>query len=222
MNSEKVKSSRLFLRWKSQFELSGCRILKTKVHGAVEKNDNNYRYIFMECEYLCPEHYSQTRSILLRGPAVVVIPIVFINGKVNLIVVKQRRIIDGRYSIEFPSGGVEDHESEIDSLKIAASRELHEETGISVAAEKLILLQKNVSVCASAFDETATWFATVLSLKELSTLKKKSGNHSDGEYIVTELMPASNLSKERTSHILTGFGLLREMKYKSKYLFRSI
>jgi 8-oxo-dGTP pyrophosphatase MutT (NUDIX family) len=215
IDSEQIKYSNLFIKWKNKFEQSGCKIERVRILSAVKRDEQKYRSIYLECDYVSPELYRQTRTILLRGPAVVVMPMCIIRSELNFVVVRQRRIFDGKYTTEFPSGGVDDEDNEIkDPFRMAALRELQEETGIRTTPERLVMLQENVIVCSSAMDESATWFAILLSLEDLNNLKRISGNQKDGEHITTCLISEAELSLEWTSHILTGLALLRVKRLK--------
>ena len=107
MDDTEIIKSTLFTQWQKKFNKSGCKIESLLFYAAVKKNSFTYRSIYFECSYITPEEQKQTRSILLRGPSVAIIPVVMIENSRYFLVVKQRRIINGEYSIEFPAGAAE-------------------------------------------------------------------------------------------------------------------
>ena len=210
---EHIEKCRLFSSWIKKFALSGCVIEDLKILAAVKKNDYEYRSIFVNFTYITPENVQQTRSILLRGNSVVVIPYIKLKGTLYFVVVKQRRVLDGNYTYEFPAGGAVDcdHQNCL-CIEKSASLELLEETGLLISKNRFEIIAKNLKVCPSAFDETATWFVVQLTKQEVDSLPELSGQISDGEYTFPVLISYSDLLNHPSFQTYTGLALLNQKK----------
>lgn len=91
------------------------------------------------------------------GKAVVIIPVRFVKGEAEVLMVQQPRIPAGNMVWEFPAGGVDESEDAFTS----ALRELEEETNIQVMGSELINLGSHYLAPAS-IDETVYIYAVVL------------------------------------------------------------
>lgn len=212
-----ILNSTLFTLWKNSFFESGCNITKININGAVFLNDQSIHSIFLEVYFSTPEGHSLTRSILLKGKSVVVIPLVYFNLELipKVLMVKQRRICSGEFTIEFPSGKSE--EGFASSLN--AQLELFEECGVKVALEDIKPLAQSIIVCESAFDESVDWFYCKISFAELPMMNPSLtlGNNLAGEFTYPTLATIDELKKINSFQIKTGLELLFENNVLDPY-----
>jgi 8-oxo-dGTP pyrophosphatase MutT (NUDIX family) len=213
-NDSNVDTGRLvedmrYLEWLTKFQNHGNLIKSVRFAGAVETADSIYS-IFLEVEFE-REGLSFTRSLMLRGPAVAIIPIIIGASlyESNFVTVKQPRICTGQVTNEFPSGGACSA-----SLSESAVRELSEETGIRSDQDRLILLRRDLIVCESAFDEIVSWFLIELEPDECNV--GYFGVQKEGEFIETELLSWRKLGSINTFHMLVARQLLEEYYSKRK------
>jgi len=209
---EEIICSSLFINWHSSFVTSGCRINQIKIHGVVHTASKKIHSIFLEANFTTPESHLLTRSILLKGKSVVIIPLVYSKDqfKPKFLMVKQRRIINGRFSLEFPSGKLEEGYSSNHSAQL----EISEECGIQIALENLKVLAQSIIVCESSFDESVDWFYCKLDSTDISKLNLNlvTGNNFDGEYTYPVLTTFDILKGINSFQIKTGLELLLENK----------
>lgn len=197
--------------------MSGCNITKININGAVFLNDKSIHSIFLEVYFSTPEGHNLTRSILLKGKSVVVIPLVYFNYELipKVLMVKQRRICSGEFTIEFPSGKSE----EGSPTSLSAQLELFEECGIKVALDDIKPLAKSITVCESAFDESVDWFYCKISSTELPITNPSLtlGNNLDGEFTYPTLATINELKNINSFQIKTGLELLFENNVLNPY-----
>ena len=200
----KLKSDTRFRKWYGNFQKNVDKLVQITFSGAIE-NGFSFYSILIEVIFR-QDKITLTRSILLRGRAVVVIPALLGASleSSSYLVVRQLRVNSGRVSLEFPSGGVNENLS----LSENALRELYEETGVFAKADELIMLGEDFVVCESAFDETATWFLILLEKDRF-----RLGNYGESlESERTQLLLASwsTLCKIQTFHMLAARCLLAD------------
>lgn len=203
IDSNLLLTDERFLYWAEKFTSSGNSISSVRLVGAICNGDRIHSF-FIEVKFSA-NGINFIRSLLLRGRAVVVIPLIrgFSLETSAFLTVKQIRISTGSVTNEFPSGGC-DCELPI----VCALRELHEETGIKVDRERLVLLRNEVVVCESAFDEVVTWYLLEINACELKV--GSFGDNANGEITATEVLNWNDLSKLDTFHMLAARTLLRE------------
>lgn len=204
----KAWESSLLTNWLNKFKKSGCIIHKLILKSIVEKENGEIYSILLELFYTTPEGATQIRSILLRGKACVVIPIIYIENQLFFLLVKQRRVIDGNFSLEFPAGKIELGKNAIQT----AQEELLQECGINLPLPNFQLLSESLMVCESAFDETVSWFYCMIEESSIRTHSKNFifGEHSNGEFTYPEIISIDKLLKINSFQIKTGLQLLRE------------
>lgn len=196
-----------YVDWINTFSNSDCQITQLFLQGAVLKSDNSFYSALIEIHFKTPENHKLVRSILLRGSGCVVIPYYLNSMGLNFLVVKQRRVQSGNYSIEFPAGKIEEYFLPRESAAI----ELFEETGIRINPNELRELAQDIVVCESAFDEHVTWYACQISESAyLKNLTKGHGLIDDGEHITITSISLSYLKKINSFQIKTGLQLLLE------------
>lgn len=196
-----------YTKWLNNFHLSKCILSSIILQGAVFKSHDLLYSALIEINFFTPENQNLTRSILLRGAGCVVIPYFYNSDGINFLLVKQRRVQNGEYSLEFPSGKIEDELSTHDS----AALELFEETGIRVSRNNLCLLASKIVVCESAFDEVVTWFSCQIDEREyLANLENTHGLSNEGEHITITSLSLNYLKKISSFQVKTGLQLLLE------------
>jgi 8-oxo-dGTP pyrophosphatase MutT (NUDIX family) len=199
------KKSKIFQDWICEFEKSECTILSVSLKGLIIKAEQTIHSALIEVIFTAPEGRNLVRSILLRGRAVVILTYYFRNRIPFYLLVKQRRIIDGGYTLEFPSGGCDEGISDLDS----AVRELFEETGVSVNPQKMQLLATSMPVCESGFDERVTWFACDLTDESFNCDENlRYGQNSEGESIALSFIDFNTLLKINSFQINVGIYLM--------------
>lgn len=201
-------ASLLFQNWLTEFLKSGCIIQHLVLKSVITKDNGEIYSILLELRYLTPEGFKQTRSILLRGGACVVVPILRIENQLCFLLVQQRRVINGNFSLEFPAGKIEAGKTPIE----AAQEELYQECGIHLPFEKFLTLSQPLNVCESAFDETAIWFYCYLENFDAKVILTNNiyGENSNGEYTHLKTVSEKNMYKINNFQIKTGLQLLRE------------
>ena len=147
---------------------------------------------------------------MLRGAAVAIIPLLYCQFEWKTVLVKQRRVVDGDFSYEFPSGGIE-----LDSDPVvAAVQEVSEELAIDLSLDDLISLTPlPLKVCESLTDELVYWFAFKMEVDEsiIHGLNNKStGVHQEQEHIILTVKKISELYTARNFQVLTGLQVLHK------------
>ena len=132
------------------------------------------------------------------------IPFIKSSKGLKFVAVEQRRIVNGKFSTEFPSGGVGNSTSPI----IAANKELREETGIFVDCERLKPLSPELVVCESSFSEVVLWFSCLLKEEELPIDGKNFGVDSENEHTKIRLVTLEEIKKINSFHMITACELL--------------
>ena len=206
-----VLNSRLFLDWKEKVVANGNRLESVETLAVVSRNGRDIYSALLDCELLTPEGYRLKRCMMLRGPSVAIIPLLKCEGRVFTALVRQRRIVDGDFSLEFAGGG-----SQRDNLLSDALNELLEETGISVKPDELIPLNaKPVKVCESLLDEVVSffYFEKDLTRVELGRLQDSSaGVHSAGEFTRVVVMPFDEVIRIHGFQVMAAMSLLARAK----------
>lgn len=128
-----VASSNLFKGWLNslspKFKVTAVRI------DAVAKSGDAVRSIEMIVSFIDDGLFTQHR-ISLFEPVVVIMPIIFCDGKKYTLLVKQKRVATGQaHFYELPAGRMETPHVHVD-----AARELREETGLKVDSSLIVEL----------------------------------------------------------------------------------
>jgi 8-oxo-dGTP pyrophosphatase MutT (NUDIX family) len=203
-----VTESSKYRLWRGEVQKSGCEILEEKMLYVLQRNKNSFYTALLDCKLLTPEKQIINRSLLLRGRSVVIIPLFQCGNKTVIPMVQQRRIVDGDFSMEFPSGGIDES---ID-IRTAAVTEIKEELEIDIQPDELIsLYNRPLKACESMFDELVYWFAfkrnvTEEFLKQLEN--RKTGCAANEEHIYVTLQTPADLYKSASFQTLVGSQLL--------------
>lgn len=214
INSTKFQTDKIFqdsrvIDWLNRFRLNVDEIINIRVAGAIERRPGVLHSVFLEVWFVYKGRSLQ-RSILIRGPAVVVIVLLRCTTfqTSQFLVVRQPRIATGEESYEFPSGN-HDKSTPLDS----AVQELQEETGLLISRQRFVCLRKATIVCESALDELADWFLVELDQEE--GLIGEFGAVSEGEYTRTELITWDTLLAINSFHMIAARTLIQEFYNRS-------
>jgi len=199
------------LNWKQRIDNSGTRINDLTVIGSIVRNDTDYFGILLDCNILTPEGLNVPRCVLILGDSVVILPLLKCvdDGEYYTLMVEQRRIVDGEYALEFPSGCIDLQEN---NPKITACQELKEELQLNVSPDELMLLndspiKANPSFCGDI--AYFYYFVRDVSQTFLEELDGRStGNHEDKEFIIVRVVKMSNVVGASTLSALIGIKLL--------------
>jgi 8-oxo-dGTP pyrophosphatase MutT (NUDIX family) len=203
-----VRRSACYLAWRQRIAASGCRIVQEQICHVVQRTVSSYYLALLDCRIETPEGEILPRCIVLRGAAVGIIPLLRCEHEWWTVLVRQRRIIDGEFSAEFPSGGVNADATP----RHAALQEVHEELGLVLADDELVPLNEApLKVCESLSDETVHWFAFQRSVdrRQLAQLDGSvAGDRGAGESIVLRVVKLEQLRDATNFQVLTGLQVL--------------
>lgn len=200
-----------FQRWKQSIEVNGNIIKSIEVLANVSRKQSNFFGALLDCQLVTPEGVEIPRCVMLHGDSAVVIPVLKCceDEEIYTLLVEQRRIVDGDYAKEFPSGG---EDFSVDDLKSIACREIKEELHLSVSPEELIPLNTTpVKMNPSLYGDLAYFFyfereVPFSFLKEMEGLN--TGCHEEYEYVRVKVQKMSEVANCMTSSALIGLKLL--------------
>jgi len=193
-----VLESQLFHKWKRNLESNRVIIERLEILSVVSRDQKSFYAAMIDCDLLTPEGHRIPRCLILRGDTVVVIPVLhcFEDGEIYTLMVKQRRIIDGNLSMEFPGGMLDPG---IDDPANMAIIEVMEETGIHVEKEEIHLLTPTpLKVCESLMDEVVNffYFEKHISHDFLNKVDgRHTGCHEDNEFLQVSVQNIKNVVK---------------------------
>jgi len=189
--AEKLTDSHKYKIWRKKLEANGLDIHNIEEIYSRRKGDGEILFSLLMTDATTPEGDKIPPICFLKGEVVCVL-ICFIEVTTRekyLLLVKQRRICDGGYTYEHPAGMLD---SESDPAAVAA-REVHEETGVEVAKEKLTrLLDHPCYPSTGTSDEAMYFFYYEIELPEAKIMayhEQKMGVESDHERITTHVVP---------------------------------
>jgi 8-oxo-dGTP pyrophosphatase MutT (NUDIX family) len=208
-NEPKVKT------WIKTVEKTGCRVKGIEPVKTISKPGRDMLFALARADVRDPDGNRLLPYVLIRGHACVIVPKLFHSGtgEERFIMVRQRRIGNGHYSLEFPAGML-DCESDPQAVAI---KEMKEETGLDVGKEALFPLHPGpLYSSAGLCDEGIYYFGCEMKLDaaEWEDLEGRTmGVPAEGEYIRVELWKASEAVKQVTSlQTRLGFYLFRDLK----------
>jgi len=200
------KNSFLFRQWESRVQASGNEVISSTILGiSTSKITSKVFAALVQAKIRAVNGVVYERTLTLRGDSVVIIP--RISGQPpSFVMVEQFRIGSGKFSIEFPAGGIDPNESALQ----AATRELYEETGISVDGASFVSLTTDpLIVCESAFDEVAHWFLIDIEDDEVNLdALRPAVPYNEEEHTNVVLRSLSELSAINSFHAKTASQLL--------------
>ena len=159
-----------------------------------------------------PEGQALPRSLLLRGDGAVIIPVLTCreNQKVYTLMVRQRRIVDGSWTTEFPAGSVDSYHEE---PLLIATQELQEELGIEIDPSEIHSLYHHPLNPAPSIMSAQVHFFYFQQEVSSAFLREKegcsTGCHEDHEYLTVEVKEMSEVSRMNENiFVIAGIKLL--------------
>lgn len=212
---EKLSESHKYKLWRGKLESSGLDIHGIEEIYSRRNGKNEILFSLLMTDATTPEGDKIPPICFLKGEVVCVL-VCFIEKETRekyLLLVKQRRICDGSHTYEHPAGMLD---SESDPAAVAA-REVHEETGILLAREKLTQLLNHPCYPSTGTSDEAMYFffcEIELTLDEIEAYhNQKMGVESDHERITTFVAPFAEGHRliTNTNGILLDFLYLKEI-----------
>ena len=191
-------------------EANGNILRKMDVLAAITRDGVHLFGALIDCQVLTPEGNELPRYILIGDDSVVVVPVLTCqdNGEIYTMMVEQRRIIDGGFSIEFPAGSVGGNEEP----RAMASQEIQEELNLSIAPGELIPLAPGPIKINPSFSGDLTHFFYFEKVVSRSFLEERdlrsTGCHEEHEYLHVRVLKMADVRNHLTSSALIGTKLL--------------
>jgi 8-oxo-dGTP pyrophosphatase MutT (NUDIX family) len=205
-----------FLHWRTALERAGCSIRSVREEWRADRRSGELLFGAFRVDAAGPDGTPLPPIVLVRGDAVVVVPLVrnCNTGEERFAMVRQLRIGNGSSNLEFPAGMLDRQVS--DPCGVAA-RELAEETGLSVPPESMHPLHDTpLHTSVGLLDEAIYFYGCVVQLSdgEYGTLEgRAAGEPSEHEHIVTALVTQEQAEREgRSMQVLLALRLFREWR----------
>ena len=205
-----VLKSPKFKQWKKQIEKSGTKIEEIDVLAGISRQEGDLFCALLDTRMTTPEGNTVPRCMVLRGMSVVIVPVLYCDdGETYTLLVKQRRPVDGQFTLEFPGGGLDKGDEQPVQIAI---REVKEELGLDVNEKNLIPLSSEpISVCTAILDEKVHFFyfekkCSKLFLEQVN--HQKRGVASEGEFIQIIPTPIREANQNLNAGVLIGLKLL--------------
>jgi 8-oxo-dGTP pyrophosphatase MutT (NUDIX family) len=150
--------------WKESVAAAGCTIQAIKPLATIYRKNGELLFAFLDSSIITPEGRNLLPYCFIRGHATIVVPLLRNRdtGEERFLMVEQRRIGHGRYSLEFPAGMLD---QEIENPRGVALRELHEETGLAIDSTELFeLIGRPLTSSVGASDEAIYYYGCVIDL----------------------------------------------------------
>lgn len=173
--------------------------------NVLKRRDGSALFALLEAQGTDPEGKPMLPYVLLRGDAVVVVPVCRnrATGERRFLMVRQRRIGSGLMSLEFPAGMIDLSGDAPSDPAATAARELEEETGLRVDASALVSLwDKSLHSAPGLSDEAIRFYAAEIDLDDAAYRALEGGiaGHADeGEHITTTLKTYAEAAGEISS-----------------------
>ena len=200
----------LFQRWKQRVEKNGNTFKNIDVIAAISRDNSSLFGAFLDCNIITPEGHEIPRCVLICDDSVVIVPVLYCeeNDEIYTMMVEQRRIIDGGFAVEFPSGGV----GRNGDARSMACQEIKEELHMNIHPEELIpLAADSIKINPSLSGDLVNffYFKKCVSLAFLEDMDRRStGCHEDFEYIRVRVYKMSEVTDILTSSALIGVKLV--------------
>jgi ADP-sugar diphosphatase len=189
--AELLVESHKYNLWKNKLEKNGLDIHRVDELYTRRNGHGDVLFSLLYTDATTPEGNKIPPLCFLKGEVVSVL-ICFIDSVSHekyLLLVQQRRICDGSMTFEHPAGMLD---SESDAAAVAA-REVFEETGIPVSADKLISVNKDPFYPSTGTSDEAIYMfycELELSTEEIQSYHNKTqGIISEHEFISTYVVP---------------------------------
>jgi 8-oxo-dGTP pyrophosphatase MutT (NUDIX family) len=146
-----------FRAWKRSLDDAGCDVRSVTPLHLVNRRNGELLFGLFRADAVDPEGHALPPIAVVRGNAVVVVPLVrnSATGEQRLLCIRQRRIGNGRLNLEFPAGMLD---RDVDRPASVACRELREETGLAVPESDLHLLWDRPLYSSTGLLDEAVYF----------------------------------------------------------------
>lgn len=211
---ERMEESLKFKEWKKSLLENGIQIASIEEQYSVHKKSGEVLFSFIKINAIDPEGVPLLPYALIRGHFVSVVTVLIDkdSGKKFFLLVKQRRVANGKIFFEHPAGMTD---SEKDPYKVAI-KEVQEETGLVIERSDLKLLyERPLYSSPGLLDEAGYFFYCEINLdsNELEKYKNKlAGAKGESEHIETFICSID----EVYNYIDNSNGILASMLYISK------
>lgn len=214
MKQEPLQAAQKFQAWQSLLASNGIVLKGVEALSEVHKSDGKLIFSLLKMDAEAPEGFKLLPVLFLRGHFVAVLTCLknAETGEKSLLLVRQRRAATGGWFYEHPAGMMD---SETDALKVVV-KELEEETGLSVPAEQIHLLNAEpLYASPGASDEAGYFFYTEqeLSPAEIEALHdRETGADGENEFIRTAVVSFEDAHRL----IKNAMGLLHLYLYQNR------
>lgn len=198
--------------WEHALSSRGWTVSTLKPLNLLARGNGDPLFALLEARGTDPDGRPMLPYVLVRGPAVVVVPecVNRATGERKFLMVLQHRVGDGTLSLEFPAGMVENGGDPAE----AALRELREETALPDEALAEVALEplwtRGLTSSPGLTDEAVHFYAVTLTLEDAVYRRLDgglAGHEEEGEHIVTALRTADEVMAG-TGSVLPLLGLL--------------
>ncbi len=206
--------------WKQSLINNGCTINSITPRSLYFRPDGELLFALLKVDVTAPDGNKIPPIIFIRGHASIIVPVLKNRdtGETRYLMVQQRRIATGSLTLEFPAGMLDRN---INQPAQTAIRELEEETGLELALESLVPLNKTPLYCSpGASDEGVYYFGCFCELDDSAFTSfegRLKDSPSENEHIRVTLKTKEEAEKECTSQpVLLGIFLIEEYNAKQK------
>lgn len=206
-------------QWKSTIAHSNCKLLATKTLNTICKKNGDHLFSLLDVDVQAPEGYKLPHILFIRGHACIIVPEIINsdNGERAFLMVRQYRIGNGRISLEFPAGMLDEAYDDPEGI---ALKELREETGLTIKKEELFLLSdKPLYSSAGASDEAIYFYGCTLQ-RDTSVFEKlknaKTGVAEENEHISVELLTRKT-AEPQISSVAARLGFFLYEQYRTAH-----
>jgi 8-oxo-dGTP pyrophosphatase MutT (NUDIX family) len=211
MNYDKEPKFRL---WKDSLIAAGCRIHRIDPVSLLHKKNGELLFGLFKVDATAPEGTRLLPYAMVRGDACVIVPLIrnTATNEFRLLMVKQRRIGNGRVNLEFPAGMLDRHAA---NPAACAAKELEEEAHLTIAADALAPLHnKPLYTSAGLQDEAILYYGCIVDVaaEQWHALEgASSGEAAEGEHIIIALKTLRQARAEAESgQVLLGLFLFEQ------------
>jgi 8-oxo-dGTP pyrophosphatase MutT (NUDIX family) len=187
-----LHQSKKYKLWRRQLSKNGVLVSKEKNLALVPKGKTDeILFAFLEIKAKSKQGDPLPSSVLIRGPAVVIIPILIEREtkKKYVILVNQLRCATGGLMWELPAGMMDD----IHDPKKVALKEFEEEVGLPLGKTRLKRINRKLLFSSPGLlDEGITYFyfEKILPRKQIVAMNhQKRGSVEENENITLRCMP---------------------------------
>lgn len=204
--------------WIDSVVKAGCTIHSLSPVNIIYKKNKELLFALIKADVSDPMGNKLDEILFLRGHACIVVPEIKnrTTGKKAFLMIRQRRIGNGKVNLEFPAGMLDRN---IHNAKKVAITELFEETGLKVSETDIFPLCDHLLLCSpGASDEGIYYFgcSVVVSGRGFARLEgREISGPSENEHIAVTLMSRKQAEKESASlQARLGFYLFENVSKK--------